>query len=447
MSKSRGPQRSRRLSVENLESRAMMATVSAAGGLLFITGNPSPTVPDIVNVTQTTTGQIQVTGAGTTRSFSGITGIYADLLGGNDSITLGTPNRPLPLLSSVTLRLGDGSDTATVSVNIPGAVTVDGGMQFVGTAQNDIVNIDRSLIGSLSVNTYLGDDQLNISRSGILSLSAMLGTETVAAGQRDYDLVDISSSAIGSAFLSLGGSGVASNLGNQVFASSTIFGILAVNGGSGVDTVTIDSLGEGIGTWLPSHIVNTAQTLEPLLNSVLSRLPITSLLGNLDGLLDRLPSLAGVSLPGGIDIGSLLGTLGNFNPQTFDLSDSLAALLANVDLSFVGDNSVIGTLSVNTFGGADTVNVSVAGFLSTASINTGDGADNVNLTGVTASSLLVMLGAGADNLRLLGVTSNTAFLDGGAGIDGLQNTNNTNLGRRSRTIINFEVPLVVTFPS
>src|SRR5690349_5454864 len=126
MRKLQDPQRTRRLFIEGLESRTMMASVSAAGGLLFITGNATA---DNIAITQTTPGQIQVTDVGATAStFPAVFGIYADLLGGNDTITLGAPERPLPLLSSVTLRLGDGSDTANISVNIPGMVLVDGGM-------------------------------------------------------------------------------------------------------------------------------------------------------------------------------------------------------------------------------------------------------------------------------------------------------------------------------
>jgi len=442
MLKSQRPQRVRRLAVEGLERREMMATVSAAGGMLFITGNGTA---ENITVTQTTSGQIQVTGAGPTRAFPAVFGIHADLGGGNDTISLGTPDRPLPLLSSVVLRLGDGSDTANISVNIPGSVIVDGGMQSNGSVQNDAVNVDRSLIGSLFVNTYAGDDSLLVARSGVLSLFANLGVETVGVGQRDYDTAIFRASAVGIANISLGGSGVSTTLANALTVQSTLFGSLSVNGGSGIDVVTINSVGEGLGTWLPSHIVNTAETLEPLLRNLLARPQITSLLGNLDGLLDRLPSLPGLALPGGIEVDDLMTLLGSINANSFDLSNTLASLLQGIDLSFVGDTTLIGTANITTHSANDTVEINGSAFLVNATIQTGSGNDNVNLTGVNVvGNLMAILGDGADNLRLIEVAAAIAFLDGGSGVDGILNTGNTGLGRRSRTIINFEVPLIVT---
>ena len=439
------PQSSRRLAVEGLERREMMAAVSAAGGMLFITGNHTA---DNITVTQTTTGQIQVTGIGATRTFPAIFGIYADLLGGDDTITLGAPERPLPLLTSVSLRLGDGSDTANISVNIPGSVLVDGGMQFNGAAQNDRVNVDRSLMGLLMVNTYAGDDSLIVSRSGILSVFANLGVTSVGVGQRDYDSAAFLASAIGIANVSLGGSGVSSSLANVMSARSTLFGSLTVVGGTGIDAVSIDSVGEGFGFWLPSHIVNTANTLEPLLDSLLSQSPISSALSGLDGLLDRLPSLAGVTLPGGIEIDDVLGIIGTIDLDALDLSDTLARLLSGIDLSFVGDDTIVGNAMINTGSSVDAVYINGATFLVNVSINTGGGNDNVDLTEVDVlGNLTVRLEGGADNLRLIDVSSAIAFLDGGPGTDGLLNTNNTGLGRRGRTIINFEIPLVVAPPS
>jgi hypothetical protein len=442
MKTSRVPQRTRRLSVEGLESRAMLATASVSGGMLFING-AAGNVAENVTVTQLVDGRIQVTGVGATpRVFGPILGIFADMKGGNDTITIGEPERPLPLLSTVNIRLGDGSDVANISVNIPGLVNIDGGMQFNGGAQNDLIVIDRSLIGSLMVNTYAGDDELYISRSGILSVYANLGSETLFLGQRDYDYVDISASAIGLANIMIGASGASTQLNNEVYISSTIFGSLNVNGGSGIDLITIDSAGEGFGTWVPSHIVNTAETLEPLLEGLLSQLPINSLLSNIDLLLERLPSIGGVSLPGGIEIDDVIGLIGGIDLDEFDLSDTLEDLLSNVDLSFVGDNTVIGTLYLNTFLGNDTISVSETAVLGNTTIFTGQGNDNVNLNLFTSNYLFAALGQGNDNLRLIGVSSEIAYLDGGPGIDGLLNFQSQTNGRRSRTVINFEVPLL-----
>ncbi len=438
MRKLQVPQRMRRLAVEGLESRSMLATVFNAGGLLFIQGTGAV---DDVTVTQTANGQFAVTqiigGVESTTNYPAAFGVYADLGGGDDFLQLGEPERPLPLLTSVTLRLGDGSDTADIHVNIPGQVFIDGGIQFGGAAQNDFIFIDRSIIGSLLVNTYGGDDELYVYRSGVLNLIGNLGGEGVLAGPTDNDYVDFVDSAIGSAMLMLGGS--AGEFGNEVLASSTIFGMLTINGGNGVDAIAIDSEGEGFGFWVPSHIVNTAETLEPLLDSFLARLPIGSLLGNLDGLLERLPELGGISLPGGIDLGDVLGMIGSIDLDEFDLSDTLEDLLEDVDLSFVGDITVMGLLNINTGGGADLVDIQSSGVLASATINTGDGADEVNLFGFNVpGTLTVMLGSGADDLRLIGVSSSIAFLDGGAGSDGLLNVESTGLGRRLRSILSFE---------
>lgn len=441
MLKSQRPRRSRRLAVEGLERREMLATVVSAGGMLIITGDATS---ENITVTQTPTGLFQITGAGPTRTVPAAFGIYADLGAGNDTLTLGTPDRPLPLLSSVVIRLGDGSDTANLSINIPGSVIIDGGIQFNSAPQNDVINIDRSLIGSLTVNTYAGDDTLAISRSGILSLFANLGMETLTAGQRDYDTATFQASAMGMATISLGEAGADPTLWNRVLAQSTIFGSLSITGGAGIDQIEINSVGEGIGTWLPSHIVNTAETLEPLLKNIVTRSQIAPLLGNLDGMLDSLPSLPNVTLPNGAAIDSLMTLIGSIDLNRFDLSDTLAGLLRGIDLSFIGDTSIVGVANILTQTGDDLIEVNDVVFLTNALLHTGIGHDVVNLTSVDViGNLSVLLGGGADTLRLIDVAAAVALLDGGTGNDSILNVGNTGLGKRSRSIINFEFPILV----
>jgi hypothetical protein len=228
--------RTRKLSFEGLERRAMLASVSFSGGILFITGDDTP---ETVDVTEVTPGTLTVAGTGIAVPVtqSGVVGIVADMKGGDDELNIGTGENPVDLPGPVSIRLGNGSDETTLFLNTPSSVSVDGGFQSGTAAQDDDVLVVGSNIGVLIVNTYAGDDSLTSVGSTFTTLAVNLGVGALGLGQVDADNFTMVGGGATVAAINLGTSQAAE--GNSATIVGSIFSTLAINGGEGADAVTL----------------------------------------------------------------------------------------------------------------------------------------------------------------------------------------------------------------
>jgi len=160
--------------------------------------------------------------------------------GGGDTLIIGTPANPVDLQGAVNILLGNDSDTAMLVINTPSAVTVDGGFQLGAAAQDDIVGVANSTIGTLAVTTYAGNDRLGIGNSNFVGLGANLGVGSLTAGQVDADLFIMNGGGAVGAGINVGTShGVAPN---TVQIGGSAFNSLGINGGEGVDRVLLGGL-------------------------------------------------------------------------------------------------------------------------------------------------------------------------------------------------------------
>ena len=234
--KGRNMFRTRKLGFEGLERRAMLASVSFSGGILFITGNDAA---ETVNVAEVTPGTVTVTGTGIAAPVtrSGVIGIVADMKGGNDTLNIGNEQNSVDLRGPVSVRVGNGSDDANLFVNTPSSVSVDGGIQLGSAAQNDDVTVTSSAIGTLNVNTYAGDDTLTIVASSFTAIAANLGVGALSPGQVDADTFVMVGGGATVAAINVGASQAA--LDNTVVIVGSTFSTLAINGGESEDTVTL----------------------------------------------------------------------------------------------------------------------------------------------------------------------------------------------------------------
>lgn len=443
----------RLLVMESLECRAMLATASVAGGILRIVGNNSA---ENVSVTAgAVPGQFFVAGvSGFAGPFNNVIGINADMRNGNDTLSVGTSEEPVELLGGINVLLGNGSDRCNIRANTLGAVTIDGGRQNNSQSQNDIIDIDNSILASLIVNTWAGSDELIISDSAILTLVANLGVNSLVNGQTDSDEAFINSSAIGNAYITLGtanngsppanGGPVLQAVGfNYVDIGSTIFGSLSITGGNKTDVIYIGSTQEcGIGEQLRSGLVDLLDDLEPLLNSLVNPSQILPLLNGIDGLLSQVGSALDIDLSD-FDLTNLITQ--NEGDLSGILDDIFSALEEEgFDFCDIGaQTTIFSTLSINTLAGSDFVNVgqgqvevtqtipSIEDLIGNALsadvlvlgsiiIDTGDQNDTVELLNVfVGSSVTVLLGKGNDQLCVVDVTAAIASFNGGAGFDSL----------------------------
>lgn len=236
--KSRRTVRTRKLSFEGLERRAMLASVSFSSGILFITGNDGP---ETVDVTEITPGTLAVTGTGITVPVirSGVVGIVADMRGGDDELNIGDEENPVDLPGPVSIRLGNGEDETSLFLNTPSSVSVDGGFQFGAAAQDDDVFVEDSNIGVLTVNTYAGDDALVIVDSTFSALVANLGVPVLGFpfGQEDADVFVMVGGGATTAAINVGT--VETGEENDVVIVESTFSTLAINGGAGEDDVVL----------------------------------------------------------------------------------------------------------------------------------------------------------------------------------------------------------------
>ena len=140
-------------------------TAAVSGGNLVLTGDASS---NLIQVSQTSPGTWKVQGIGTkvngssaAQTFPGVSGISADLDGGNNSLQIfnGT------LTNAVTVTTANGNDTVIIAnLTVGNNLTVD-----VGSGTNAVSVTNASIGGSLTVLTGAKNDSVAVANITLTS--------------------------------------------------------------------------------------------------------------------------------------------------------------------------------------------------------------------------------------------------------------------------------------
>lgn len=183
---------SRSLLVEQLERRCVLAGnvfASVAGGVLTLRGDD---LGNVIGVTQPGSNTVQVTGVGTTingsaqpATFSGVTSIFADLRGGDDSLGI---SRNTPVLTQLLTEI------AKPNPSIPNYSTAErfvlsGGIQVIGGNGNDSFGVVGSIGRNVFTDMGAGNDRVGV-------LSSALGAEITAIAGDGADTVLVQNSEV-----------------------------------------------------------------------------------------------------------------------------------------------------------------------------------------------------------------------------------------------------------
>ncbi|QDU27494.1 hypothetical protein ETAA8_25820 [Anatilimnocola aggregata] len=258
----------RRLFLESLERREVLAgnvAVSLVGGALRVTGDSGD---NVIGIFQQPNGRFNVVGL----DDETITGPQENLIvrsilvnagAGDDTVLISAEPDPFDpftivpaqVLGTTVVNGGTGGDTISVNVVgrlIPAAnlalpslsVTVDGGIQTTGM-QDDAVAVVNTVTGVLTVNTYSGDDTIDI--IGVISLTASINSGVAATSRdaTDNDLVNIFGGYALTSTVSLGTSSNTDS-GNTLAIDTGAYGTLTIMGGNGIDNIEASNVLAGL---------------------------------------------------------------------------------------------------------------------------------------------------------------------------------------------------------
>lgn len=245
------PRQSVCLSIECLEQRCQPAgtvNVVQSGGIVRLVGDALDN-----GVTLTATGANSLTIAGDATSFisgptsvSGVTRVYLDLGGGNDTVSVSASS---PFAGQVIVLPSDGNDVSSI-----GAGQFDNSIVVLDDSGNDQVALANGTFnGSVILRTGGGDDTVTLFQSQFsrdFQLSTGRGQDLVQLLQSTFngrvvlhtddgnDQLDITNSAFAVfSLFDLGTGHDKANLNNVSFPSGKPVSVLI--GGLGVDRVTL----------------------------------------------------------------------------------------------------------------------------------------------------------------------------------------------------------------
>jgi len=408
----------RSLACEQLEDRRLLAgNVSAvkAGSVLVLTGDDLAnevgvfrSAPGVIGVAGNATN---INGSASTKTFTGINSIMADLRGGDDRLGLASS-----LAAIQNLILGGGS--AADRLNLTGNVQI-----FAGGG-NDTIGLAVGLGGSLLIDLGAGNDTAGIAHSNIAGSVQVLG-------QHGNDTIAMRNSST-SAVVFNGG------VGNDelLLIDSTVKFNVAIHGFDGTDSVTVSGvsahdllidLGNG-SDLLAVQGVNLRGSL-----IVLGGLGNDSIVidgGNNGGDMQLAEAENGVTasqIAFDLIINAGLGSnqiyVGAAEVNEDDEEGGDEEDLEENRVSTVATQSVQNVIvrrNVNILGGelSDTVRVNNLSGAKNFSLETAGGDDSVQLFNVHAADLIfASLGAGNDSLSVLGIKTKKAIWLGGIGTD------------------------------
>jgi hypothetical protein len=405
--------RRRRLGLESLESREMLASsASIVSGALMVSSD----VASVLLIKQTAANAWSVTdngnpvGAGT---FSGVTGnVIIQTSANDDQVTVDLQNNTAP--RSIQANLGDGINqfsilNGTVRQNVllyggAGNDTVDLANVKVGPATSlmlgngdNTVHINSGNYGSMYVGTGTGDDAVVLG-DGVSATKFSSAVTFVDGGGLNDSLVMKDKTTIGMFYLQT----VAVN-NVQLDAGSKIYGSLYVSGGFNVaNSLTVNNEITGFGTFTGSGGVDTVNF----------------------GSTAKFGKAVLVDLKGGSDVANLQGTYCttlNVNAGLGDDTVSIDGTVAASVVALLGDGNDLFSIAAKV-GTAPTL-------LNRLVVDAGKGNDQVAVraAAVINGRLDIKLGDGDDSFSL----DDAAFvvgakIDGGIGTD-------TYYGTRPRT--------------
>lgn len=238
-------QSERRLRVEGLERREMMAsnfTANLVRGQLAILGSADN---DSLSITQINGNLLvaasgSINGGSNVRTFSGVSSLYITLAGGIDSVNVGAVHMPENLAIYTDFEAGAGiivpGNTAaqdrTDTVSITNA-RIDGFLGVFMGGGNDSLSMSQVVTGAVfgDANIYTGAGDDNVSLSGV---SVKVGNTVIDAG-RGNDVVTVGSSAFAGRFYAALGDG-----NDQIVVANSRFGLVTtIDGGPGLNRKTI----------------------------------------------------------------------------------------------------------------------------------------------------------------------------------------------------------------
>ena len=455
--------RHRRLFLESLETRAMLAgnvTAVVRGGTLFVTGDNAD---NNVVIQQTGVNQFTVVGvtgsattvngkaAGIVFTGNGVRNFEIDLRGGND--TLGISN-DLTYLDALSAELAAGpGGPVTPSATTASALSLAGYANIRGGLGNDAIAVNLRAGGSIFVDANAGSDAVVVEGSTAVSLLVNTDTGNQSTDGADYlriRNVAISRSSIvantysgddtllltddsAAAFVINSGVGATTSghtdFDNLIAARLVARGDILIFAGADDDTVGVNDIDarfflavgqNGNDTMTFAYLdVNNASLIGEAGNDTIT----------VDDTID--PENPGVPIVVDDTLNTEVTGLLHIDSGAGDDTVNI-----NGDAAF---HPELGSLNIWTFAGADTVRVSNLSLTSFAWMDVGAGADSltvgnlatngdvfifggtendvVGVTNVTARYLLSVGGSGDDSQSFAGLKLDHASLIGEAGND------------------------------
>ncbi|NBO93477.1 MAG: hypothetical protein EBV06_14370 [Planctomycetia bacterium] len=375
--------------VENLEERAVPATISVVSGSLYVKNQ----LGNLTITPQATAGQVRVQDSGNGQNivFSGVsTGIYVTGTSLADNITVNATTNPFPGL--VQISGGNSGDTINLQGSIGGNLTV------LGELGNDTVNVTAALTvgGAVNIADTAGDNDLLL--SGAFSVGGALS----ASGQNAVTLGANALTVGGNLTLSAVTSGVGLNLTSS--GTFTVGKNLTITGYAADDTASLT------GTIAVSG--NTTVNLGAGSNTFALTEAATSKLG---GYL----SYTGTTGVDNIDIGNATG-LTIAGTASFSLGDGANTFDVTATTTISSNLTVTGGSGGNTLNIGGTLNAN-------ASVTLGNGINSTTFTTSPGGLLTYRGGNTQDTLTLnaTGATFNVDILFGTSGTHVLTMTNGT----------------------
>jgi len=364
----------------------------------------------------------------TDANFANVSAVSTLTLGdtGNDQVTLGTGAVAAGI---VTVNLGSGNDTLTVSDGVAFTVNGGAGTDYVvlgsGGATITAINVESITTGG---GTFTANDTITFAASHTADVSAIStgpGNDSVTFGSTGAAAINVTQMDLGT-----GTADTVVITSTAGIVISSILGAESVTGGSGVDRLTIGSQAAGV-------YIDGGDGADTITGGS----GADTIMGGTGTGADYLDGGAGTgadyidggdgadTLVGGSGADTLIGGDGADSLYGGDGADSLNGGLGNDTFYFATVAEMTGDAAIVGGGGTDTIKfdpaathtVTDANFANVSAVSTltlGDtGNDQVTLgTGAVAAGIVtVNLGSGNDTLT---VSDGVAFtVNGGAGTD------------------------------
>lgn len=414
---SQGKRAGRRLGVQSLESRGMLAgdvALAIGAGNVTLTGDASG---NEITITSLGGGTYEIAGQGGTTINGGVTPLQFDssqliynltlnLKGGDDIVTIdGGTGDSLPGLLSV--GGGDGDN----EINIVGGLSITGKLAVVNGFGEDTVVIDDVSAGSISITNGKGGSHVTI---GDVSTTADITVNALADGGAGNDIAldNVSARAVS---VSYGGT---SGPSTMTFDNMNVLTNLTLLNTGGTVVADLGGTANTIGGKLTVSFADGNHDIDLAQIDVAGEISIRTNAGNKT--IDIATTTAGGNL-------SITGSAGN---ETINIVDAVVgggAGKGNLTVTGgVGDTDVTitggdvdGNVSITNGVGDATVALGTAAALNVAgavSIRNGNGNATISVDNVTSARDIAITNGHGDNTITFGATGANDIQAGGVSI-------------------------------